>query len=124
MQMDALTRYYVRRAALEMMQHRPSLNVYVPDEPEEKDVVKEQTLNLLKQCENHLLAGEIIFDHELLINDMTEILWEVGKAYASFQRHEVIAASAMALLGARITEIVKLRLEQVARWQYEHGEMK
>lgn len=121
--MDALTTYYIRRAALEVITHRPELTVYVPDEPDADDVVKAQTLNLLKQCESHVFADQMMFDHELLINDMTDILWKVGKAYASFQRHEVIATSAMALLGARITEIVKLRLEQVARWQLEHNNL-
>ena len=121
--MDALTTYYIRRAALEVAQYRPRLTVYIPEEPDADDVVKGQTLNLLKQCESHTFADQMMFDHEILINDMTDILWEVGKAYASFQRHEVIATSARAVLGARITDIVTMRLEQVARWQLEHNKL-
>jgi len=119
--MDALTAYYIRRAALDVIRYKPELTVYVPDEPDQQAVVASQTKSLLKRCEQHSFAEQMAFDHELLINDMSDIILEVGKAYASFQRHEVIATSAMAVLGARITEIVKMRLEQVARWQYENG---
>lgn len=103
--LDALTRYYIRRAALDVMTYNPAANIYVPEEPDHKEVVDQLTTQMLKRCANKHVAEQY---NELLIEDLTDIIHRVGQAFASLSQNELQA------LGADILFLVSKRMKEQA----------
>ena len=121
--MNALTQYHIRQAALEAQLFNPMANVFVPDEPDWKDVVDAKVCVLLNDCARRSDMAALYADsHEVLLQRTAEILHRTGEAYAAMQRRwsdDKARKDELAALGADLLRIVMEDLRGVAVYELE-----
>lgn len=122
--MNALTQHYIRKAALEVKAHNPMSNVYVPEEPEWKDVVDAKTLSLLYECSSESTAELYADVFEVLDQRRSEIIFRAADAWAAINRrwqHDAKEArkDELAALGAEVLRMVTEDLRKFAEFELE-----
>ncbi|MGL4559594.1 MAG: hypothetical protein ACRCV5_19010 [Afipia sp.] len=122
--MNALTQHYIRKAALEVKAHNPAADVYVPEEPEWKDVVDAKTLSLLSECSSESTAELYADVFEVLGQRRSEIIFRAADAWAAINRgwqHDANEArkDELAALGADVLRMVTEDLRKFAEFELE-----